>query len=93
VAAAKEHGDQVSGSGLYIVNDNPKVREYPMQSNITVRVTTKPDGTPDQLGETLSLKDWASRVNGSARSAYTSGTYIVTITNGTITAIEQLYLP
>ena len=92
-AAAKEHGDSVSGSGLYIVNDNPKVRDYPIQADITVRVTTTPDGTLTQLGEVLPVSTWASGVNGSAKSAYTSGTYIVTITNGTVTAIEQLYLP
>ena len=40
VAAAKEHGDTASDSGLYIVNDNPKVRDYPIQPDITVRVTT-----------------------------------------------------
>lgn len=93
VAAAKEHGGSVSDSGLYIVNDNPKVRDYPIQPGITVRVTTNLDGTPNQLGQVLSLKDWAAGVNGAAKAAYTSGTYIVTITNGTVTAIEQLYLP
>lgn len=93
VAAAKEHGGSVSDSGLYVVNDNPKVRDYPIQPGITVRVTTDPDGTPNQLGRVLSVKDWAAGVNGAAKAAYTSGTYIVTITNGTITAIEQLYLP
>lgn len=93
VAAAKEHGGEVSGGGLYIVNDNPKVRDYPVQADITVRVTTRPDGTVDQLGTVLSLSDWAKGVNGSAKSAYTSGTYIVTLTNGTVTALEQLYLP
>jgi hypothetical protein len=92
-AAAKEHGDAAPDSGLYIVNDNPKLREYPIQADITVRVTTKPDGTVSQVGEVLALKDWASALNGSAKAAYTSGTYIVTITNGTVTALEQLYLP
>lgn len=92
-AAAKEHGDPTPANGLYIVNDNPKIREYPIQADIGVRVTTKPDGTVDQLGAVLSVKDWASGLNGSAKAAYTSGTYIVTITNGVVTAIEQLYLP
>lgn len=93
VAAAKEHGDTASDSGLYIVNDNPKVRDYPIQPDITVRVTTNVDGTKNQLGQTLTVEEWTAGVNGPAKAAYKSGTYIVTITNGTITAIEQLYLP
>jgi len=93
VAAAKAHGDTVSASGLYIVNDNPKVREYPIQAGLTIRVTTEPDGTPNQLGRAISVEEWAAGVNGPAKAAYTSGTYIMTITNGTVTALEQLYLP
>lgn len=92
-AAAKEHGDTVSASGLYIVNDNPKVREYPIQAGLSIRVTTEPDGTPNQLGRVISVEEWAAGVNGPAKAAYTSGTYIMTITNGTVTALEQLYLP
>lgn len=93
VQAAKAHGGQVSQGGIYVLNDNPKVRELPIQEGVSVRVTVTPDGAPDQLGRVLSLKDWAAAVNGPAASAYKSGTYIVTITNGAVTALEQLYLP
>lgn len=91
--AAKAHGDEMPANDLYVVNDNPKVREYPMQAGLTVRITTNADGTVDPMGRSMSLADWASAVNGSNAVAYKSGTYIVTLTNGVVTAIEQLYMP
>jgi hypothetical protein len=91
--AAEAHGDEVPANDFYVVNDNPKVREYPMQAGLTVRVTTNANGTVDPAGHYMSLADWASAVNGSGGDAYQSGTYILTITNGVVTAIEQLYLP
>ncbi len=91
--AAKAHGDEVPANDFYVVNDNPKVREYPMQAELSVRVTTNADGTVDPMGRSMSLADWAAAVNGSNADAYKSGTYIVTLTNGVVTAIEQLYLP
>ncbi len=91
--AAKAHGEAVPESDFYVVNDNPKVREYPMQAELTVRITTNADGTVDPMGRAMSLADWAAAMNGSNADAYRSGTYIVTLTNGVVTAIEQLYLP
>ncbi|MDO8847649.1 MAG: hypothetical protein Q7W51_04600 [Coriobacteriia bacterium] len=91
--AAEAHGEEVPANDFYVVNDNPKVREFPMQAGLTVRVTTNADGTVDPMGRSMSLAEWASAVNGSSADAYRSGTYIVTLTNGVVTVIEQLYLP
>ena len=93
-AAAAERGDESPPpNDYYIVNDNPTVREFPIAPNLSVRVVAKADGTTDPAGYTMSVKDWAAAVNGPAGSAFKSGIYYITLADGTVTMIEQLYLP
>jgi hypothetical protein len=92
-AAAEAHGDEVPENDFYVVNDNPKVREYPIQAGLAVRVTTNLDGTVDPMGRAVPVADWAAIINGANGAAYKGGTYIVTVTNGVVTSLEQLYLP
>ena len=91
--AAEAHGETVPASGLYIVNDNPLTRERAVKPDLSVRVTIDAAGKPSELGRTMSLAEWASAFDGPHSEAYRSGTYIITLTNGTVTMLEQLYLP
>lgn len=91
--AADAHGDTVPESGLYIVNDNPLTRERVVKPDLAVRVTIDAAGKPSELGRSMPLAEWAAAFDGPQAQAYRSGTYILTLTNGTVTMLEQLYLP
>jgi type II secretory pathway pseudopilin PulG len=94
-AAALAHGDESPPpNDYYIVNDNPKLREFPIQPGITVRVVMNDDGTVgDPGGYAMSLADWLAKITGPTKAPFLANFYWVTITDGTITAIEQQYLP
>jgi len=92
--AAAERGDESPPpNDFYIVNDNPRLREFPIQPGITVRVVAEDGGTVNPEGYDLSLDDWLAQITGPEADAYLASFYWVTITDGTITAIEQQYLP
>ncbi len=92
--AAAAHGDESPvPNDYYIVNDNPKIREFPIQPGIPVVVVTTPDGLSDPDGHTISLPEWIAALSGPHANAFKAGFYWVTITNGTVTAIEAQYLP
>ncbi len=91
--AAEAHGDTVPESGLYVVNDNPLTRERAVDSGLVVRVTMDEAGKPNELGRSMPLAEWADAFTGPQEDTYRSGTYILTLTNGTVTLLEQLYIP
>lgn len=92
--AAAAHGDETPvPNDYYIVNDNPKIREFPIQPGIPVFVVTTPDGLSDADGHTITLAQWIAELSGPHADAFKGGFYWVTITNGTVTAIEAQYLP
>lgn len=92
--AAAAHGDESPPpNDFYVVNDNPKIREFPVQAGIGVVVVTNNDGTSDPGGHPLSLSQWASALNGPSGPVFRSTIYWVTVTNGTITAINAQYTP
>lgn len=94
VEAATAHGDESPPpNGYYIVNDNPRLREFPIQAGIAVHVVVNDDGTSDPEGHSMPLDDWLATINGPDAPAFLANFYWVTITDGTITAIEQQYLP
>lgn len=93
-AAATAHGDESPPpNDYYVVNDNPKIREFPVQAGIGVIVVTNTDGTWDPSGHAMSLSEWTSAMSGPYADAFKSCIYWVTVNNGTITGIEAQYVP
>lgn len=93
-AAAAARGDESPPpNDYYIVNENPKVREFPVKGGIKVRVVTNPDGTIADGGRLMTLADWVAGIRGPQPNPYTANFYWVTVTDGVVTAIEQQYLP
>lgn len=93
-AAATAHGDESPPpNDYYVVNDNPKLREFPIQPGVPVTVVSNDDGTSDAEGHTITLAQWVAALSGPAADVYKASIYWVTITDGTITAIEAQYVP
>lgn len=94
IAAATAHGDESPPpNDYYVVNDNPLLRDFPIRSGIPVTVVTNDDGTSDSDGHTITLDQWVAALSGPAANAYRASIYWITITDGTITAIEAQYVP
>lgn len=92
--AAAAHGDESPPpNDYYIVNDNPKLRDLPVAPGLTVTVVTNSDGTSDPDGHALTLAQWAASLTGPEAVSFKACPYWVTITDGTVTAIEAQYLP
>lgn len=92
--AAAAHGDESPPpNDYYVVNDNPKIRQFKVQPGIPVFVVTNNDGTSDADGHTVTLDQWIAAMNGSQAGAFRASIYWVTITNGIVTAVEAQYVP
>jgi len=93
-AAAAAHGDESPPpNDYYVVNDNPRIREFPIRNGIPVTVVTNDDGTSDSEGHTITLDQWVAALSGPNAHAFKATIYWVTITDGTVTAIEAQYVP
>lgn len=88
-AAAEAHGDPMPASGLYAVNDNPLTRNRSVSPDLTVRVTVDEAGKPYAIGRSMSVAEWASAFDGPQADIYRDATYIVTLTNGTVTLLDM----
>lgn len=94
IDAAAAHGDESPPpNDYYVVNDNPKIRSFPIQSGIPVTVVTNADGTSDSEGHTITLDQWVAALSGPSAHAFKATIYWITITDGTVTAIEAQYVP
>lgn len=92
--AATAHGDESPPpNDYYIVNDNPALREFPVQEGISVLTVVNDDGTSNPAGHTLTLDEWVDRITGPNADAFRSSFYWITVSEATITTIEQQYLP
>lgn len=92
--AAAAHGDESPPpNDYYVVNDNPKIRQFKIKNGISVFVVTNADGTSDAQGHTIGLDQWIAALSGPNGDAFKSAIYWVTVTDGTITAIEAQYVP
>jgi hypothetical protein len=92
--AAAAHGDESPPpNDYYVVNDNPKIREFPIQAGIPVFVVTNDDGSSDAAGHTLTLSQWISALQGPNGDSFKANIYWVQVTNGTVTSIEAQYVP
>lgn len=94
-AAATAHGDESPPpNDYYIVNDNPKLREFPAQSNMTVKVVSQSGGGVVTEGYSMPLGAWCDVLAGMSADDFVKGRpYWITVKNGTIVALEEQFLP
>jgi len=76
-----------------IVNDNPRLRVFPVKPGITVHVIYNDDGTVRYEGRDITLDEWYSRLEGPLADQYSSSYFLVTVEDGVITKIAQQYTP
>jgi hypothetical protein len=92
-AVAASRGDEVPvPNDVYIVNDNPKTRRYPIASAVTVKYI--PSGVSTLKKSDIGAFELA--VNGTGPTDYPDMSYAgwwIVITNGEIQSITQQYLP
>lgn len=91
--AATAHGDESPPpNDYYIVNDNPKLRTLPVRSDATVKLTTKSDGTTvGPSGYSVTLTKFVQLYNSTP--AIHAAPYHITLTDGTVSAITEQYVP
>ncbi|MDP2300591.1 MAG: hypothetical protein U1E08_00465 [Coriobacteriia bacterium] len=93
-AAATAAGEESPPPNDYfIVNENPRLREFAIDAAASVTVVVNPDGTSVPEGQDMPLDEWVAAVSGPDADYYTMNFYWVTITDDIVTAIEQQYLP
>lgn len=95
-AAATAAGDESPPpNDYYIVNANKQLRDLDVQSGISVKVATNPDGTSDPDGHTVAFADWAAEFSAPTdeNAALREAPYWIWVKNGTVVKIEQQYLP
>jgi pyruvate/2-oxoglutarate dehydrogenase complex dihydrolipoamide acyltransferase (E2) component len=96
-AAAAAHGDETPvPNDYYVVNDNPKLRTFPVSATCAVLMHDSPAADPMDgyiMGDvTITFDDF--RVNRwGAQSYYRGAIYYITIVGGTITNIEHFWVP
>lgn len=76
-----------------IVNDNPRLRVFPVNPGIMVHVLYNDDGTMTYEGRDISLDAWYSRLTGPLTEQYSGSYFLVTVRDGEITRIAQQYTP
>lgn len=94
-AAATAHGDESPPpNDYYIVNDNKKLRTFPLSktAKITVLGWAGADAT---ASKSLTVSQFVGVMPGgtSPQDPWRSSPYYITITGGTVTKVEQIYLP
>ncbi|MBC7266150.1 MAG: hypothetical protein H5T75_04135 [Coriobacteriia bacterium] len=76
-----------------IVNDNPRLRVFPVKPGIMVHVLYNDDGTMSFEGRDITLDEWYSRLMGPLADQYSSSYFLVTVEDGVITKVAQQYTP
>lgn len=94
--AAKAHGDTVEND-YYVVNDNKKLRTFPLASSakITVRVSSDPSVSRDfSFSEFKSLlKTHSATYGGLPYDWNPQAVYYVTVKHGKITHLDHQWVP
>ncbi|MCX8007066.1 MAG: hypothetical protein N3B11_03010 [Coriobacteriia bacterium] len=76
-----------------IVNDNRRLRVFPVRSGIMVHVLYNDDGTMSFEGRDITLDEWYARLEGPLADQYSSSYFLVTVRGGEIVRIAQQYTP
>lgn len=93
--AATAAGDESPPpNDYYIVNENPRLRTFPADPTMTVRMTSTSEGTRPE-GYDVPFGEWFDAYSGMSGyfPAIRSVPYWITVEDGTITLIEEQYLP
>lgn len=91
--AAEADGAEPPPNDFYIVNDSPRVRTVPVASDAALTVTMDAGAALVPEGMAMPLGVWVAALDGPHGEAFRSTPYWVTITDGTVTAISQQYVP
>jgi hypothetical protein len=93
-AATAAGDDSPPPNDYYIVNQNPKLRTFPADAGMTVRMTSTAEGTQPE-GYDMPFGQWYDAFSGMSGSfpSIRDVPYWITIENGTIVMIEEQYLP
>lgn len=93
-AAATAHGSESPPpNDFFIVNDNPKLRDLPVDPKITVKVITKPGGMEMQ-GYNMPFGEWYDVLIGMSSENFVKDMpYWITLKDGVVVAISEQYLP
>lgn len=94
IDAATAHGSESPPpNDYYIVNDNPKLREIPVDPKISVKVISKANGI-EIHGYSMPFGQWYDVLAGMSSTNFVKDMpYWITITDDTITKIEEQYIP
>lgn len=80
---------------FYILNDDPALHNLPVAAEVMVAMVMDAQGAscPEMACAPLPLTEWAAAVSGPAADVLRSTPYWMTVQDGTVTAIEQQYIP
>jgi hypothetical protein len=93
--AATAHGDESPPpNDYYIVNDNKKLRLFPLSKTAKIIVLGW-SGEDSTAAKTITVGQFMDVMPGGAspQDPWRSSPYNITITGGTVTKVEQVYLP
>lgn len=93
--AATAHGDESPPpNDYYILNDNPKLRTFPLAKTASVIVLGW-GGTDATARKTIPVGQFMDVMPGGVnpQDQWVRAPYYITITGGTITKVEQYYIP
>lgn len=94
--AAEARGEEVPPpNDFFIVNDSLRLRDYPVDERLALKMVMGEDGTycPEMSCPPLPLGEWLAALSGPAAETLLSTPYWFTLTDGRITALEQQYIP
>ncbi len=90
VAAAAAAGDDPPEGDFYISNVNPRLRNFPVETGITAEAVTEPPGVRPE-GYDIALAEWIDMYRSVPAARQVP--YWIELEGGTVTAIEEQYLP
>ena len=88
--AATAAGDEVLD--FYVLNQNPKIRNYPLADDVEIKLLTGADGL-EMDGFEPSIAEWKALLDGAGAAQYSSLLYVVEVENGEVKGIKEEYLP
>lgn len=94
-AAATAHGDESPPpNDYYIVNDNKQLRELPVTASANVKIMGGEGGDPaNPRNQSIStFHDWYYS-GDTAKNWVKGGIYVLTLSGGKVTAIDQQFIP
>jgi hypothetical protein len=92
--AASARGDESPPpNDYYVSNDELTLHELPVRPDAQVRVVIDQDGMSIPEGRPMSLEAWIESLSGPDARLFTANVYRLELTEGEITALEQIYVP